>query len=469
MKTLFLNPPSFERFDSAGARYQARRRTKAMWFPIWLCSAAGLIKDSRVLDCPVEGIGLERMIKIAKDYELIVFNTSSATIKKNVFVAENLKKIHECKIVFVGPHVSVLSDEILRESNCVDAVARREYDYTILEVSEGKDFDKIKGLSWHDNEKTTNNPDRTLIKDLDKFPFVSKIYKRDLKISLYREPELLHPYVSIMTGRSCPFRCTFCLWPQTFFSREYRVRSPQNVTNEVEYIKEEIPEVKEIMFDDGTFTAFPKRVEEICDLIKHMDMTWSCNARADVRFKTLKKMKEAGCRMLIVGYESANQQILNNIRKGITTKEMIEFSNNCKKLGLMIHGCFIFGLPGETKESIEKTVKFAIDLDLDSVQASVATPYPGTEFYKEYKEKGFLMKGELADEHGFQDCIINTPHLSAEEIVKAADDLHVRFFYRPQFLLKMLRMMLKDTREIERILVSGSEFQSYVLKRFFQK
>jgi len=469
MKTLFLNPPSFERFDSAGARYQARRRTKAMWFPIWLCSAASLIKNSKVLDCPVEGINLEKMTKIAKRYELIVLNTSSATIKKNIFVSEHLKKNYDCKIIFVGPHVSILSEQILKKSNYVDAVARREYDYTILEIFEGKNFKKIEGLSWRDDEKIINNPDRPLIKDLNKLPFVSKIYKRDLKIPLYREPELLHPYVSIMTGRSCPFRCTFCLWPQTFFNREYRVRSPQHVADEVEYIKDELPEVKEIMFDDGTFTAFPKRVEEICGLIKHMDMTWSCNARADVRLETLKKMKEAGCRMLIVGYESADQQILNNIRKGVTVKEMIEFTKNCRKLGIMIHGCFIFGLLGETKETIEKTMKFAIDLDLDSVQASVATPYPGTEFYKEYEEKGFLMRGELADKHGFQDCIINTPHLSAEEIVKAADDFHVRFFYRPQFLLKMLRMMLKDTREIERILISGSEFQSYVLKSFFQK
>jgi hopanoid biosynthesis associated radical SAM protein HpnJ len=469
MKTLFLNPPSFHRFDCAGARYQARRRTRAMWFPVWLCEAASIIDESRVLDCPVEDISMERMANIAKDYNLVVISTSSATIKMNVKAAEYLKNKQDCKIIFVGPHVSMTAEEIMKTSDVIDGVARREYDFTIKEISEGKKFDEILGLTWRKDGKIIHNPDRPLIKDLDQFPYVSKIYKRDLKIKLYREPELLYPYVSIMTGRGCMFMCTFCLWPQTFFSREYRVRSPEHVAGEVKYIKEELPEVEEIMFDDGTFTAYPDRVDEICGLIKNMDMTWSCNARADVRYETLKKMKEAGCRLLVVGYESADQQILNNIHKGVTEKQMIEFTKNCKKLGIMVHGCFVIGLPGETRETIKKSLKFATDLDLDSVQASVVTPYPGTEIYQYFKEKNLLVNGDLADEEGFQDCIINMPDLPAKQIIKAADDFHVKFFYRPWFFLKMFKMILKDKREFSRILNSGSQFQSYVIKSFYKK
>lgn len=469
MKTLFLNPPTFHMFDSAGSRYQARRRTKAMWFPIWLCSAASVVNKSRVIDCPAEDISLERLIKRAKGYDLIVMNTTSATIDKNIFVAERLKNEYNPLIVFVGPHVSISSEQILKSSNCIDAITRREYDFTIKEISEGKKFSEIQGLSWRGNKKIFHNPGRLLIRDLDKFPFVSKIYKRDLKISLYREPELLHPYVSIMTGRGCIHRCTFCLWPQTFFNREYRTRSSKHVADEVEYIKEELPEVKEIMFDDDTFTVYPKRVEEICDLIRHMDMTWSCNARADVRFETLKKMKNAGCRLLVVGYESADQQILNNIKKGVTVKQMKEFTKNCRKLGIMVHGCFIFGLPGETKETIRKTMKFALNLDIESVQASVATPYPGTEMYEYFRKRGQLIGGDFTDKNGFQDCMINIKNLSSQEIVEAADDLHIKFFYRPQFFLKMIGMILRNKHEFERILTSGSQFQSYIFNRLIQK
>lgn len=470
MKVLFLNPPSFKRYDGAGTRYQATRKTKSLFYPVWLSYAAGLLDESKVLDCPAEGIGIDDVRKLIYDYNLVVLHTTTPTILKDLTVAESLKEANaNIRIVLVGPHVSVLPGEMLRMSSAVDAVARKEFDYTILELAKERRLSKIKGLSWKKNGQIIHNPDRSFMESLDKLPFVSRVYRRDLPISSYRLPQILHPYVSIYTGRGCPYRCTFCLWPQTFLGRRYRVRSPQNVAKEIKFIKSELPQVKEILFEDDTFTALPSRVEKICDLIKPMDASWSANARADVKYETLKKMKEAGCRLLIVGYESGSQEILNNVRKGITIERMKKFTRDCHKLGIMLHGCFIFGLPGETKETIKKTIDFAMELDCDTIQGAVATPFPGTEFYDYCQKHGYLRSKRYIDEHGYQESILDLPSLSAKELVDAVDDLHVKYYYRIHYIYKILKQTTKDPREIERILKSGSEFQQYIIKRLFRR
>ena len=471
MRTLFLNPPSFKRYDGAGTRFPATRKVKGMFYPVWLCYAAGLVPESRVLDCPAEEVDINYLIKLIEreDYELVVVYTTTPTIMNDLRVAHIIKEVNEdIRIAFTGPHVSVRPEDALK-SSAVDFVARKEFDYTIMELTIGKDIKEIKGLSWKKDGKIIHNPDRPFIEDLDALPFVTAIYKRDLPIKAYRLPQILHPYVSTYTGRGCPFRCTFCLWPQTFMGRRYRVRSPQNVAKEVEFIKSELPQVEEILFEDDTLTANPSRVEKICELIKPLDVTWSANARADVPYKTLKKMKEAGCRLLIVGFESGDQTILNNVKKGITIERMKQFARDCHKVGIMVYGCFIIGLPGETKETIEKTLKLAIELDCDLLQCNVAMPLPGTEFYEYCLEHGYLRDSKYLDEHGYQSCVIEYPDLSAKEIVDAVDDFHRRFYYRPHYILKLLKQVMRDRREFKRIMVSGIEFQKYMAERYTRR
>ena len=152
------------------------------------------------------------------------------------------------------------------------------------------------------------------------------MYKRDLKIENYFIGYLKHPYVSIYTGRGCRSKCTFCLWPQTVGGHRYRVRSVENVLEEVKWIRDNMPEVKEIMFDDDTFTDFKPRAEEIARGLGKLGVTWSCNAKANVPYATLKIMKENGLRLLLVGYESGDDQILLNIKKGLRTDIARRFS-----------------------------------------------------------------------------------------------------------------------------------------------
>ncbi|MDO8551659.1 MAG: hopanoid biosynthesis associated radical SAM protein HpnJ [bacterium] len=464
MRTLFLNPPSFSRFDSAGARFAATRKTRSLWYPAWLGYAAAFVPNSKLFDCPASGIGLEELLITIKRFDLVVIYTSTPSFINNVKVAQKIKENNpETKIIFVGPRVSVLPEETLRFSEVIDAVARREFEETILEISQDKNWSKIKGLSFRKKGEIINNPDRPFPLDLDKIPFVSKIYKRDLPINSYHLPFCLHPYISIYAGRGCPNLCTFCLWPQTFTGRIYRKRSVENVIGEMEWIKKNMPEVKEIFFDDDTFTVNKSWVKEFCHQVKPLNITWSVNARADLSLDNLKLMKDAGCRVMVVGFESGDEKILKNIKKNETVKQMREFCKNAKTAGLMIHGTFMLGLPGETRKTIEKTFKFALELDPETIQVTIATPLPGTEFFAYCRNNGFLKTSPLVTSQGYQSPTVSYSNLSDEEIKKAVEKLHLKFYLRPSYLLKSTKKVLSSSIERKRIISSGWEYGKYLL------
>jgi len=226
-RTLLLNPPSFQDFDGgAGSRYQATREVTSFWFPTWLCYPAGLIPQSRVVDAPPENLTVDQVAPLARQYDLAVLFTTSATFAHDLATVSRLKEENPALLVgLVGPQVSVLPEQSLAAGPQVDFVARREFDYTVLEVAKGRPFGEILGLSYRHNGKILHNPDRPFIEDLDALPFVSEIYHRDLRLENYKIPYLRYPYVSIYTGRGCPHQCVYCLWPQTFTGRRYRVRS----------------------------------------------------------------------------------------------------------------------------------------------------------------------------------------------------------------------------------------------------
>jgi radical SAM superfamily enzyme YgiQ (UPF0313 family) len=175
-----------------------------------------------------------------------------------------------------------------------------------------------------------------------------------------------------------------------------------DVANEVRYAMEQFPNIKEIFFDDDTFNYRKERTIELAKKLQPLNFTWSCTSRVTTDYDTLKAMKEAGCRLLIVGYESGDPQILKNIKKGATVEMAQRFTANCKKLGLLVHGDYIIGLPGETRESIRKTIDFAKKLDTETIQVSIAHPYPGTEFYDYVKKNNLITIDSMTDDTGHQ-------------------------------------------------------------------
>lgn len=468
MKPLFLNPPTFEDFDGgAGARYQASREVTSFWYPTWLCFPAAMIEGSRVVDAPVQRLDIEACLAIARDFNMVVMYTSTPTLALDVETARRIKEQNRLVVtVLAGPHVSVLPEESLRfAAGAVDIVCRGEFDYSTRELCEGKEWEQINGISFMREGTVVHTPDRLPIVDLDALPFVAPVYLRDLPVTDYVIPHFLHPYVSIYSSRGCPSKCIYCLWPQTFSGRTMRCRSPRNVYEEVKWIFDNIPGVRELSFDDDTFTANRDHAREIARLLKPLGISWTINARANCDFETLKIMRESGLRHVVVGYETGNEQILRNIKKGITTAQAIEFTKNCKKLGLSVHGAFIMGLPGESRATIRETIEFAKRLDLNSIQASLASPYPGTEFYTLCKEQGWIASDDFIDETGHQKCVINYPHLTNAEIFASVEEFYNKFYFRPKYIARSVMKMITDAGERKKLLREGKQYLSYMKKR----
>lgn len=464
MSALFLSPPSFDGFDGgAGARYQATREVTSYWYPTWLAQPAALVPGSKLLDCPPHHIGMEECLRIAKGFDHVIINTSTPSLKNDCKVAEAIKQQKPgTKIGFVGAHAMVLPTETLKASWAIDWVGRKEFDFTCKEVAEGRELSTIKGLSYKDSEgKIKHNPEREMIADMDSLPWVADVYKRDLEIEKYFIGYLQHPYVSMYTGRGCPAQCTFCLWPQTIGGHKYRVRSAQNVADEMAYMKKSFPQVREFFFDDDTFTANLPRAREIAKKLGPLGVDWSCNSRANLDYDTIKSFKDNGLRLFLVGYESGNDETLTRIKKGVTTDEMRRFTKDCHKAGVVIHGTFILGLPVETKQTIEQTINFAKELDVFSLQVSLAAPYPGTELYEQAKLNGWFVKKDktdLVEGDGLQQSTLEYPGLSKEQIFEDVERFYRSYYLRPKPILRIIKTMLEDKDVCVRRLREGYEF-----------
>jgi hopanoid biosynthesis associated radical SAM protein HpnJ len=470
--TLFLSPPSFDGFDGgAGSRYQARREIRSFWYPTWLAMPAALIPNSKLMDCPPHDINVEDCLKEAKKYDQVIIHTSTPSLPNDCKVAEAIKEQSpSTQIGFVGAHTMVLPEETLKSSWAIDWVARREFDYTCKEISEGRPLSEVKGIVYKTKDgKIVCNPERELIQNLDDLPWVTDVYKRDLDITKYSIGYLKEPYISLYTGRGCPSRCTFCLWPQTIAGHTYRVRSADNVVAEMAHAQKLFPEVKEYFFDDDTFTANLPRAREIAVKLKKLGLTWSCNSRATVDYETLKIMKDSGLRLLLVGYESGSPEILKRIKKGITVEQAREFTKNCRELGIMIHGTFVLGLPIETRDTIEQTIRYAMDLDVFSIQVSLAAPYPGTELYDEAQKNGWFAadakKGDKLINAGIQQAALQYPGLSKEEIFESVERFYRRYYLRAKPILRIVRTMLEDKNVMVRRLREGYEFFKFMSTR----
>ena len=464
MSALFLSPPSFDGFDGgAGARYQATREVTSYWYPTWLAQPAALVPGSRLLDCPPHHIDMAKCLAIAKDFDHVIINTSTPSLKNDCKVAEAIKQQRPAtKIGFVGAHAMVLPTETLKASWAIDWVARKEFDFTCKEVAEGRELSTVKGVSYKDSEgKIKHNPEREMIADMDSLPWVADVYKRDLQIEKYFIGYLQHPYVSMYTGRGCPAQCTFCLWPQTIGGHKYRVRSAQNVADEMAYMKKIFPQVREFFFDDDTFTANLPRAREIAKKLGPLGVDWSCNSRANLDYDTIKSLKDNGLRLFLVGYESGNDDTLTRIKKGVTTAEMRRFTKDCHKAGVVIHDTFILGLPVETKETIEQTINFAKELDVFSMQVSLAAPYPGTELFEQAKLNGWFVKKDktdLVEGDGLQQSTLEYPGLSKEQIFEDVERFYRAYYLRPKPILRIIKTMLEDKDVCVRRLREGYEF-----------
>jgi radical SAM superfamily enzyme YgiQ (UPF0313 family) len=447
---------------------------------MWLAYAAGVLSEKGFnvdfIDASADGYALDKVIERSRNLkpDFIVLDTSTPSIYNDVEIAGKLKDEYpESFITLVGTHVSALPEEALMLNQKVDAVARHEYDDTLADLAstlkEGKTLEGVAGISYKNGARVIHNPQRPYLQDLDAIPFVSRAYKKFLNIENYFNPNALYPMVTITTSRGCPFPCTYCVYPQTLMGRGFRFRSPENVVEEMAYIVENFPQAKAVFFEDDTMTVNKQRCREISGLIlkKGVRISWTANARVGLDCETMKIMKEAGCRSLCVGFESGNQNILDNIKKKIRLEELEQFMIGARRAGILIHGCFMAGLPGETKETLNETLNLAKKLEPDTVQFYPLMVYPGTEAYNWYQKKGFLQTTDFSKwitPEGLHNTVIRVGSLTPEALVAFCDQARRSFYLRPSYLFYKLKQMVLHPGEIKRTLKSARTFFKYLLR-----
>jgi len=480
LNVLALNPPFHSRY-SRSQRSPAVIKSGVMYYPIWLAYATGVLEQDgfsvRLVDAPAVGYDLSDVLGIVDEHQprLVVMDTSTPSIHNDVEVAEVIKShLPDVCILLVGPHVTALPEESLRLGPAVDAVARGEYEYTVRDVARmlagGGDPGTVLGLSYRESDGThVHNPDRPLIEDLDALPFVSQVYKRHLRIEDYFYSIARYPEVTIVAGRGCPYRCTYCLWPQTITGHHYRQRSVANVADEFKFIAHEFPQVKEIFIEDDTLTVDQEGCIALAqELIRRRNrLPFSANSRANVSYETLSWLKRAGLRLLCVGFESGDQAVLNAYRKGVKVEQFYRFREDARRTGVLIHGCFMAGGPGETRESLAKTLQLAKALDPDTDQFFPLMPYPGTEAYDWARHYGYLTTEDFREwltPDGLHRTLVQRPELTAEELVAWCDQARRSFYLRPRYVVAKAWEAVANPPEAGRILKAACVFLKYLLR-----
>ncbi|MFH1861761.1 MAG: radical SAM protein [bacterium] len=479
LRILMLNPPFLKRY-SRPQRNPGVTRSDTMYYPYWMAYATGALEKAgfpvRFYDAPAAGMEYVDVEAKALEFkpDIIILDTSTPSIYSDVKVLNMLKeKFPKAKGVMVGTHATAMTDETFGFSESIDFITRGEYDFTLRHLAQtlesGGDLNAIEGLSHRVNGEIVHNQPRALISDLDELPFVSEVYKRHLNIWDYFNPDCLFPNVTILTGRGCPYRCTFCLWTATLSGYKTRFRAVEAVLDELMYIQKEFPDARAVFFEDDIFTINEKRCVELCEgMIKRgFKMKWNANTRADVSYETMKVMKKAGCRALCVGFETGNQDVLDAYGKRIKVESFYQFAEDAHKLGIHFHGAFIVGGPGETLEKIENTLRLAKKIKPDTAQFYPLMVYPGTVEYERMKQNGHLVTEKYEDwltPDGLHNCIIRTDDMSPTELVRWCDHARREFYLRPSFIWHKFKLGWHDKDERKRTMKAFKVFMKHLYR-----
>ncbi|MBM4328960.1 MAG: radical SAM protein [Deltaproteobacteria bacterium] len=478
MNILFLNPPFKGRF-SRSSRSPAVTMGGTLYYPIWLAYATGVAEQAGhrccLIDSPADDLDLDAVMVRLNGFvpDLIVLDTSTPSIYNDVAVADRMKsEFPEAFTMIVGTHPSALPEETLALSGTIDAAAVGEYDYTVRDVAAtleaGNHLTQVPGIVVREGRDFVRTPARPLIEELDDIPFVTQTYYKYLNVRNYFFAAANYPMVMIMTGRGCPFRCFFCVYPQVFHSRRYRTRSAENVVDEFAYVVDRFPEVREIGIEDDCFSGRQSHVHDVCELIirRGIRIKWYCNVRGDLDFDTLRLMKNAGCRLVTVGFESGVQSVLDSMHKGETVDRYYRFVRDAKRAGILVHGCIMVGNPGDTRETLAEGYEFAARIDCDSMQFYPLYVYPGTEAYRWARDAGYLRTEDFSQwvtEQGLHNCVLETPDLSGKEMVSLCSHYLARYHLRPRYIAMKLMQAILHPSEGYRTLKAARGFLGKLL------
>lgn len=476
MKILFLNLP-YKFNISRASRWPEKTKSGTLYYPYWLCYAAGVCMEQgfevELVDCITKKMSREDTVEQVKtsapDYVMGEITTSTYDYDLDTIRAIK-RACPEVKLIIGGTHATVLSEQVMEQCPEIDVIVRQEYDFTLGEIMRAVGrLETVQGITYRKDGQIVKNPDRPWLEDMDSLPFVSQVYEKFLDVNDYFYAFARKPMIQIFSARGCPFHCNFCSYPESMSGRCFRRRSTKNFVDELEYIAKHMPYIQEIFIEDDTFTADRKRVMEICDeiLARGLELVWSCNTRADLPYEVMEKMKAAGCRLLVVGYESGNQNVLNETRKGIKLEQSLEFAKNTKKLKIKVFGCFMIGLKGDNRDTIEETFRFAKKVYPDMCFFQQAVPFPGTAFYNWVKESGYLRTEDYSkwlNPDGYLDCLVDYPYADHKEIERIRDNLMSRYYFSFTYIFKTFLANLSWV-EFKRVMKSGFTYIWFRIKK----
>jgi anaerobic magnesium-protoporphyrin IX monomethyl ester cyclase len=481
MRALFLNPPFKVEYGkySRTSRSPAITKSGTVYYPIWLAYAAGSAELAghtiTLIDSCANRIDRQKTLSMVADFnpDLVVLDTSTPSILSDVEVGAAIKAQHpDAVVVLMGTHPSSLPEETLRLNPAIDAVVRHEADATVVELADrlartrvqnlsltdrAALLGQIDGISFQVDGAVTHNKSRAAIHDLDALPFVSQVYKKHLKIRNYFFAACDYPEVQIMSARGCTDRCTFCVYPYAMHELKYRMRSAKNIVDEFEWIATFMPDVKEVGMEDDTFAGSVKRVHEFCTekIRRGNTLKWYTNVRATLDLETLRLMRKAGCVLLTVGYESANQQVLDQMKKRMKAQSIIDFSRNTKKAGILVHSCFMVGNRGDTRATLRESLDLALQLNDDTMQFFPLIVYPGTPDFDWAKANNLITVNgydEWVTDVGLHNSVVRMPDMDCREIVDWCDYARRRYYVRPRYLAyKALQTITRPSELIRNV------------------
>lgn len=466
-----------------------------MYYPYWLAHAAAVLDaggyDIFLYDCPAANLDGAELFCRLHDYQpdLCIVESSTASGENDCRVATEIKQrwpaTHVC---MVGTHVTARWQETLAAFPAIDFVAIGEYDYIVRDLAEalrdrGSADDAslgrlaaIGGLGFRGPDgNPARGPVRPPIENVDELPWIAPIYKRFLDPRHYYFSLASYPMVMLIGGRGCLAKCTYCVYPQVMHGHQYRTRSPASIVGEMKWVQDHMPEVREIVFEDDTFTGDRAFAKEVARLVREQDvhLKWFANVRTNVDRETLAHMVEAGFRCCATGFESGDALLLKNMWKGQTVEQAKRFVDDARDLGVLVHGCFMVGFPGETRETMQKTLALALHLQPDSAQFYPVMPFPGTTYYQWAREHGYLTTERFADwldGDGAHRAVLNLPGLTAEDIDRFCAQAYRRFYFRPRYVWLKARQAISRPREGARSLKAFlHSFVSVVSRRRARK
>lgn len=455
MKILLVNPPYTE------CVYSGWKSVVTLYPPLGLAYMAAVLEKNnikvKILDANAMGLSIEETADriINSKAEMVGLTATAIDIPMVYDISRIVKKNSDKIIVVGGPHVTFTPEETLKNCNDIDIVVRKEGEYTMLEIAKNpENLEGIKGITYRKNLGISTNPDRDVIKNIDELPYPAR---HILPLDLYKPGPTEdigisgREFTTMLTSRGCPNRCTYC--SSAHFWGSIRLRSPENILGEIEYLIKKYG-IKEICFLDDNFTISRSRVEQICNLMieKNLDIKWVCYSRVNIITDDLvKKMKSAGCFGLNFGIESGNQGILGGVKKNIDLNQVRRAIRYTKDNGLLTATSFMVGLPGDTKETVNQTIEFAIELNPDIALFCMTTPFPGTELYQEALQKGWIKEGFIWEStriHGHTN--FRNDDLSSEDIERLYLEAKKRFYMRWGYISQSLKRIFRDPKELRR-------------------